>query len=153
MALEAADEIGGNEGVAAARRLLRDEMAVAGKRHAGGAALVDQRGDAALDTDHVGVEAEAAGDVAIDMGVGVDHPRQHQLAAHVGHLPRRRGQNVLGDRRDLAAGDRHIHHAVDAGGRTDDMAALEDEIVDGGCVHERLPLFNEGASGTSPMPR
>jgi hypothetical protein len=30
---------------------------------------------------------------------------------------------------------------------------LKDEIVDGGCVHDRLPLLNEKSSADLPMRR
>src|SRR5215467_2576037 len=142
MALEAADEIGGDEGIAPARGLRGDEMAKARECHGRGAALVDQRGHAALDAHHVGVEAEATGDVAIDVRMRVYHSWQHQLAAHVYHLPRRRRQLVLADARDLAVADGDIHDAVDSGRRADDMTVPEDEVVYRGCVHDRLPLPN-----------
>src|SRR5215475_6271635 len=113
MALEAAYEIGGNESVAAASSFLGDEVAKARERHAGSAALVDQRRHTALDAHHVGFETEAPGDVAINVRMRVDHSRQDQLAANVNDLPRRRRQYVLGDVRDLAIGDGDVHDAVD----------------------------------------
>src|SRR5262249_38269346 len=142
MALEAPDQIGGDEGIAAARGLRGDEMAKARECHARGAALVDQRRHPALDAHHVGFEAEAPGDVAIDVRMGVDHSWQPQLAAHVYHLPRRRRQLVLADARDLAVADGDIHDAVDSGRRADDVTVPQDEIVYRGCVHDRLPLPN-----------
>ncbi|MEY9368532.1 hypothetical protein ABIE83_003150 [Bradyrhizobium diazoefficiens] len=72
MSFQSADEIGRQEGVDARGRGLGDEMTKAGQRHAGRAALIDQRRHARLHADHVGVHAEAAGDILIDMGVGVD---------------------------------------------------------------------------------
>ena len=38
--------------------------------------------------DHVRVQSEAAGDVLINVRVGVDHARQHELAGHIDHLGR-----------------------------------------------------------------
>src|SRR5262249_9484397 len=102
--------------------------------------------------DHIGFEAKAPGDIATDMCMGVDHSWQDQLAAHINNLPRRRRQDVLADERDFAAGDGDVHDAVDAGHRTDDMTALQDKVVDRGCVHGWLPLLNRSSAG-SPMPR
>jgi hypothetical protein len=89
MAFEAADEVGGNERVAAACGLLGDEVAKAWKRHRGSTALVDQCRHAAFDAYHVRFEAEAPGDIAIDVRMGVDHPRQDQLTADINDLVRR----------------------------------------------------------------
>jgi hypothetical protein len=114
MAFEAADEIGGNERVAAAGRLPGDKVAKAGKRHGGSAALIDQRRHATFDAHHVGFEAETPGDVAVDVRMGVDHSRQNQLAADIDDLPRSRRENVLADQSDLSACDGNIHHPVDA---------------------------------------
>jgi hypothetical protein len=141
MALKATDQIGGDESIAAAGSLLGDEVAKARERHAGGATLVDQRRHTALDAHHVGFEAEAPGDVAVNVRMSVDQSRQDQLAADVKNLPGRRPQDILADESDFAVGDGDIHNAVDAGGRADDMTVLQDEIVDGGCVHDWLPLL------------
>ncbi|MEY9359987.1 hypothetical protein ABH994_002708 [Bradyrhizobium yuanmingense] len=105
MALEAADEIGGDKRIDARGRGFRDEMAEAWQRHAGRTALIDQRRHAGLHAHHVGVHAETAGDILIDMGVGVDQPGQHQLAADIDDLLRAGRQNVGCDRRDLAIAD------------------------------------------------
>ena len=83
VALEAAHHVGRDEGEHAARGGLDDELAETREGQHRRPALVDQRRHARVDADHVGVEAEAAADVAIDVRVRVDHARQHELAAHV----------------------------------------------------------------------
>src|SRR5262249_665726 len=93
----------------------------------------------ALDAHHIGVETEAPGDIAVDVGVGVDHAGQHQLAARVDHLLGGRRNDALADLRNLAARDGDVHHAVDAGGRADHVSALQEDVVSGGCVHDLLP--------------
>ena len=75
-----------------------------------------------------------------------------QLAAGVNDLPCRGRQDVLSDKRDLAVGDSDILDAVDARGWADDVTVPQDEIVDGGCVHDWPPLLNRSWAG-SPMPR
>jgi len=52
----------------------------AGQRHAGRAALIDQCRHAGLHAHHVGIHAEAAGDILIDMRVGIDQARQYPFA-------------------------------------------------------------------------
>ena len=86
VAFKAADQIGRQEGKDLRLRLLDDEAAEAGQGHARRAALIDHGGDAGSHADHIRVQAEAAGDVLIDVGVGVDQARQHQLARNVDHL-------------------------------------------------------------------
>ncbi len=127
--LEAADQIGRDEGVDAGLRLLGDEVAEARERHAGRPALIDQGGDARMHPHHVGIEAEPAADIFVAMRMGVDHAGQHQLAGDVDDLLGGARQDVGLHRRDAPVADRHIHHAVDTGRRTDDMAAAQQQIV------------------------
>lgn len=61
----------------------------------------------------------------IDVGVRVDQPGQHQLAANVDDLPGAGRQNVVRDRGNLAVADRDILDAIDAGGRTDHATASQ----------------------------
>ncbi len=130
MAFEAADQIGRQEGVDAGLGCLGDEVAEARQRHAGRAALIDHRGDAGLHADQIGVHAEAAADVAIDVGVGVDHARDDDAAADVdGLLGARRQDDVLLHGGDLAVAHRDIHHAVDARSGIDDMAAAQQHVI------------------------
>ena len=81
VSFQAADQIGREKGVGPRLRLLGNEMPETRQGHAGGAALIDQRRDAGLDADHVGIHAEAAGDILIDMGMGIDQSGQHDFAA------------------------------------------------------------------------
>ena len=104
MALEPADQIGGDEAQHAGFRLLDDEVAEAGNGHAARAALVHHGGDAGAHAHHVGVQAEAAGDVLIDMGVGVDHAGDDDLARDVDHLPAPSPRHRRLDRGDAAVG-------------------------------------------------
>ena len=64
------------------------------------------------------------------MGVGVDHARQDDPAAHVDGLARRAGE-VLLHRGDAAVRDRDVGDAVEAGGRVDDVAAAQDQVEGG----------------------
>ena len=80
MAFQPADQIGGDEAQHAGFRWLDDEMAEARNGHAARTALVHHCGDAGPYAHHVGVQAEAAGDVLIDMGMGIDHAGGDDLA-------------------------------------------------------------------------
>ena len=136
VAFEAAHHVGRDEGQHAGRRGFHREFAEAREGQHRRTALVDHGGDAGMHAHHVGIEAEAAADVAIDMGVGVDQAGQHQLAAHVGRFAGRSRQ-ILADVGDAAAAHGDIHDAVEALGRIDDAAASQDEIV--GCgLHDSL---------------
>ncbi len=119
--------------------LLGDEMPETRQRHAGRAALIDQRRHAGLHADHVRVHAEAAGNILIDMGVGVDQSGQHDLAADVDNLPRARRHDVGLHGRDLAAADGDVLEAIDARGRIDDAATAQQQIECGGQRHGRSP--------------
>ena len=61
------------------------------------------------------------------MRVQVDQAGRHDVALDVAHLGRI-GQ-VIADFGDLAAGERHVGHAVDVLRGVDDPSALQDEIV------------------------
>ena len=139
MTFETADQIGRQERIDAGLRRVRDEMPEARQRHAGRAALVDQRGDAGMDADQIGIQTEAAADIAIDMGVGVDHARQDDASAKVDRLLGARGQNVLLDGGDLAVADRDIHHAVDARCGADHVSAAQQHVIGFVVGHGRSP--------------
>ena len=112
MAFQPADQIGGDEAQHAGFRLLDDEMAEARNGHAARAALVHHRGDAGPHAHHVGIQAEAAGDVLIDVGVRVDHAGGDDLPADIDHLLRVvRGKRRF-DRRDATVADADIGDAV-----------------------------------------
>ena len=78
---------------------------------------------------HVGVKAEPARNVFIDVGVRIDHSRGHDLARNIDRFPRRKFRQVGLDRRDFAADDTYIKPAVAGGRRIDDSSAGKDEIV------------------------
>ena len=61
-------------------------MPEAGQRHAGRTALIDQCRHARLDANHVGIHAEATGDILIDMRMRIDEAGQYQLACDVDDL-------------------------------------------------------------------
>ena len=104
-------------------------MAEARQGHAGGAALVDHRGDAGMHAHHVGIQAEAAGDVMIDVGVRVDHAGKHQPPTNVDGLLGGGRQDVFLHGGDLAVADGDVHHAVDAGRGTNDVSAAKQQII------------------------
>ena len=106
-------------------------MPEAGQRHAGRAALVDQRGHAGLNAHHVGIHAEAAGDILIDMGMGIDQPGQHDLAGDVDDLLGAGRQDIGLNGGDLAVTDRDIFQAVDARGRIDHAAPTQEQVEAG----------------------
>ena len=100
MALQPAHQIGGDEAQHAGCRFLDDEVAEARNGHAARPTLVHHGGDARPHAHHVGVQAEASGDVLIDMGMGVYHAGNDDLARDVDHLPgRRRRQRCARSRR------------------------------------------------------
>ena len=76
----------------AALRGFGDVVAEARQGHAARAALVDQRRHAGVHAAQVGVQAEAAGDVLVDVGVGVDQCRAGPagLRSRCAASPRRR---------------------------------------------------------------
>ena len=83
VAFETADEVGGDEAQDAARGALGDVVPEPGDGHAARAALVDEGGDPGADPDEIRVETELARDVLVHVRVGVDEPRDHQLAGGV----------------------------------------------------------------------
>ena len=93
-----------------------------------------------MDAHGIGVEPEAAADIAIDVGVGVDQAGQHQLAAHIDRL-RRGARQVLAHRRDAAAAHGDIEDTVEALGWIDDAAASQEEVVGLGLhdIHGGVP--------------
>ena len=88
MAFESADQIAGDEAQQPAVGGIDQKIAEAADGHAARTALIDQCGDAGAHADHVGVEAELAGDVFVHMRVGVDHAGGDQLAGDVDLLAR-----------------------------------------------------------------
>ena len=128
VAFKAADHVAGDEGEHAGRLGLGDVFAEGGEGQHGRAALVDHGSDAGADADLVRVQAEAAADVAENVGVGVDHAGQDQLAGNVGHFFGRAGD--LGrDGGDAAAADGDVHDPVELLRRVDDPAAAQDEVI------------------------
>ena len=127
MTLQPAHRVDGNEGHHVALGRLDDEIAKAGEGHATRPAVIHQGGDAGAHADQVRVEAEAAADMLIDMGVGVDHAGQHQQTRRV-HGLGAIGREAFADRFDAPVADGHVADAVNSGGRIDDGAPLEDEV-------------------------
>ena len=129
MAFQAADQIGGDEAQHAGFRRLDDEVAEARNGHAARAALVHHGGDAGPHAHHVGVQAEAAGHVLIDMRVGVDHAGDDDLARDVDHLraPSSRG-TIASIAAMPAVGDADIGDAVAARGRIDHPSAAQQQV-------------------------
>ena len=103
-------------------------MAEAGGGHAARPTLVHDRGDTGSHAHHIGVQAEAAGDVLIDMGVRVDHPGSDDLARDIDHLLCGiRGQRRF-DRRDATAADGNIRDAVATRRGIDHPPATQQQI-------------------------
>ena len=145
MPLQPAHRVGGKEAEHPGLRGLDDELAEAGERHQARPALVDHRGDARPHPAEIGVEPELPGDVAVDMGVGVDQAGQHEAAAHVDHPFRPLDPRL--DRGDAPARDPDIGLAVAPGRGVDHPPAPEDQVVASGPArHSRLP-FSAARSG------
>ena len=111
---QATDQIGGEEGVSTRLGFLRDEVPETRQRHARGSALIDQRRDAGVNADHVGIHAEAARDILINMRVGVDQSGQHDRAANVHDFLGAGRQNIGLNSGDLAVADRDVFQSIDA---------------------------------------
>ncbi len=131
MTFEAADQIGGEERVDARLGLFGDEVAEARQGHAGRTALVDDCRYARAHADHVGVQAEPAGHILVDMGMRVDEARQHELAGYVDRLRCAARKDRRPDCGDAAAANGDIADSVDARSRTYDAAAAKQEVVTG----------------------
>ena len=134
--LQAPHEVGRQEGQHARVRRLGDVAAKARQRDAARPALVDQRGHARVHAAQVGVQAESSGDAFVDVGMGVDQTRQHQLPATVDHLDVRSGghRQVRSDRGHATRLDEHVEQAVPIAGRVDQVTALEQR-----CLHHGWP--------------
>ena len=128
VALQPAHHVGRDEGQHAGAGGLDHELAEAGEGQHRGPALVDHGGHAGMHADCIGIEAEAAADIAIDVGVGVDQAGQHQPAADVDRLPGGARQ-VLANRGDAAITHSDVEQAVQALGRIDHPAAAQEEVV------------------------
>ena len=139
MAFKAADQISRQERINLRLRLLDNEVPEARQRHARRAALVDHRGDAGAHADHVRVQAEAAGDVLINVSMGVDQAGQDQLAGDVDHLARAGRKDRGFDGGDAAVADRNVANAVDSGGRANDAPAAEEKVIGGLFGHGTYP--------------
>src|SRR5262249_49075280 len=83
MAKETANEVVRDEGIDAGAGRVLDELSEALDGERGGAALVDDGGDARANANFVRVHPEIAGDVLVDVGVRVDHAGNHQLISRV----------------------------------------------------------------------
>jgi len=129
MAFEAADQIRRQERIDARLRRVHDEMPETRQRHAGWAALVDQRGDAGVHADQIGIHAETAADIAVHMGVGVDHARQHDTAAQVDGLLGAARQNVFCTAAILPSRTATSITTVEVRGGADDMAAAQQHVI------------------------
>jgi hypothetical protein len=79
--------------------------------------------------DHVGLEAESAGDVLVDVSVSVDEPRQDELIADVDDLAGVTSAEGRSHRGDPSRAHRDIERTVEVLGRVDDAATLEQEVV------------------------
>jgi hypothetical protein len=84
-----------------------------------------------LNTDHIGIHAEPAGDILIDMGVGVYQPRQYDLARDIDDFASAARQDVGLHDGDLAVADGDILQAVDAGGRIDNATSTQKQVEAG----------------------
>ncbi len=72
----------------------------------------------------VGVDAPECRAV-VDVGMHIDQPRRHILAAGVDHPERRLGRDVAVERGDAVALDRHIQPAASTAARVDHLAAFD----------------------------
>ncbi len=123
---QSADDIRRQEREHARRRRFGDEMPEARHRDAAGAALIDERRDARAHAAQVGVQAEAAGHILVDVRVRIDQARQHQPAAAVDDLrvvlARR---EIRPDRGNPVVLDEDVDDRIEAGCGIDDTAAFQ----------------------------
>ena len=129
VALQPAHHVGGDEGEHAGGGGLGDIFAEAGEGQHRGSALVDHRGHAGMDADGIGVEAEAAADIAIDMGVACRSGRAAPACRATSTVSVAGARQVLADRGDAAVAHGDIEDPVEALGRIDDAAAPQEEVV------------------------
>jgi hypothetical protein len=129
MAFQPADQIGRHEGVDAGLRSLSHEVPESGERHARRSALIDNRRYPRLHADEIGIEPEAAGHVLVAVRMGVDQARQNQAIRHIRYGLRPRAIDARFNRRNAAVAHRDIHHAIQAGGGTDDASPGQQKII------------------------
>ena len=96
-------------------------MAESGESHATGPTLIDQRGNPGMNPDHIRVQPERATDMLENMGVGIDHARNDETPGDIDIL---RSRQFTAERRNLAARNGDIHHAIDPLCRINHPAAL-----------------------------
>ena len=131
VALQAADEVVGYERQHPARRRFGDEVAEAADGHAARPALVDQGRGRRPHPDHVRVESELAGDVLVDVRMGIDHSGDDELARDVDHLRCTAGGERRLDRADASGEKSDIEPSVAPRRGVDDGASPENRVVRG----------------------
>jgi len=99
------------------------------QRHAAGPALIDHGGGPGAHTDEVRIEPKAPGYMLEDVGVGVDHARQHELTGDVHDLRGLLRRNGRSHGRDTPILNRDVAGAMDAGSGVDDCPALQQAII------------------------
>ncbi len=129
--LEPADDVGRQVCVNAGRGGLGDELPEARQRHAARTSLVDHGRRPGVDSDHVGLEAEAPGDVLVHVGVGIDQAREDDPAADVDDLARVVGPKRGRDHFDLSGPDAHVERGVQPLCGIDHAASAEHHVVRG----------------------
>ena len=104
-------------------------MAEAGNGHAARAALIDERGHRRAHPHHVGRETELAGDVLVDMRVGIDQPWGDDEAGGVDDLARATGFKRGNDGSDPTLANADVADAVGPIGGIDDPPALQHQVI------------------------
>ena len=131
MADEPADEIVRDEREHPGDRRLHDELAKPLDRQRRRAALIDHGRHAGPDPHQIGIHAERAGDMFVDVGVRVDHPGDHEPVTDVERLRSRALLDRGEHRGDLPVADADVEAAVDPTRGVDHAAAAQHEVEAG----------------------
>ena len=126
-------------------RRLHDEVAEAGQRHAARPALVDQGGDARAHAAHVGIQAEAAGDVAGRRGRACRSGRAAPACLGSPCSPAHSTARMLSaTAATRPVRDSDVQHGIASQRRIDDPPALQNQVeylahaVLGKCLISRI---------------
>src|SRR5215470_6836987 len=127
MSEETAHEVVRDEGIDAGGGRVPDELSEALDGERGGAALVDDRGDARANANLVRVHPEITGDVLVDVGVRVDQTGGHQLIPRVDRAGGR-ARHLARHLRDRSVFHRDVMDTIDPRGGIDHAATADDQV-------------------------
>src|SRR5881628_2515878 len=133
MSEETAHEVVRDEGIDACGGRVLDEFPEALDGERGGAALVDDGGDARANANLVRVHPEVAGDVLVDVAVRVDHAGDHELIPRVDRASGR-ARDPRRHLRDRSVFYGDVVGTIDTRRGIDDATAADDQVELRHCV-------------------